>query len=838
MIDLSKIKNANSSSEIKNPKDLFMSLQRETKFPYLWDVQSEILSKWFERRSAKDIIIKMNTGSGKTVVALLILKTLMNENHGNSVYVVPDNYLLQQVLETAKQIGIKATSSEVDSDFLSNKAILVINISKLVNGKSAFGMRTSNNIPIENIIFDDAHASLSSIKDQYSVKISSQEPAYSKFFNLFKTQLASYKKITENHLNNLLGQFSGENIIVPFWIWNEKIKSVKEIFNSLCYSNNDDEIPKYCKFNYPLIEDNLELCRCFFNSEFLEIIPMSIAIEKIKSFQNAKHRIFLSATLPDLTVFCSILNISEKEIKQSLITPEKAYDIGERLVVFPQYLNYKLSDDSIVEKIINLPNNINTLIIVPSVSRSRYWEKKLGNKDYQILEKDTIREGIDNIRSKKFTGITIIINKYDGIDLPNDECRLVVIDKLPNIKDSWDKYELSVLPNSQRISTELIQKIEQGMGRGIRSNTDYCAVILMGNSLVETIYLSKAKKYFSEATKSQIELSEKVWDLIDKNEDEIVSLLDLIYSRDNQWIEMSKNCVLNCNYSQDITINQIEITIREAYNFFRKNNIEKAISVFDEFLKRELDDNIKGYVKMLKAEMEYFINQAKAQETLKSAYSDNINVLKPIEGITYEKLKRLNSNQAIQIVNNLSNKGPNEIMIKINSLLDNLKFEKDTSTIFENSIKELGLFLGFNSQMPEKEFGDGGPDNLWALNNDKYFIIECKNETTCDSISKTDIGQLLSSIQWFKNKYNPTSNNYEAILIHNTNVANELANPDPNMKIIDAENLEKLKTKIREFFTAIVKGGLSNNVNEIYKLLTHHHLDSNSINSYLKSIKI
>lgn len=38
MIDLSKIKSTSIASDVKNPKDLFMSLQRESKLPYLWDV--------------------------------------------------------------------------------------------------------------------------------------------------------------------------------------------------------------------------------------------------------------------------------------------------------------------------------------------------------------------------------------------------------------------------------------------------------------------------------------------------------------------------------------------------------------------------------------------------------------------------------------------------------------------------------------------------------------------------------------------------------------------------------------------------------------------------------
>ncbi len=45
----------------------------------------------------------MNTGSGKTVVGLMILKSCLNEEKGPAVYVVPDKFLVSQVCEEAKK---------------------------------------------------------------------------------------------------------------------------------------------------------------------------------------------------------------------------------------------------------------------------------------------------------------------------------------------------------------------------------------------------------------------------------------------------------------------------------------------------------------------------------------------------------------------------------------------------------------------------------------------------------------------------------------------------------------------------------------------------------------
>lgn len=43
---------------------------------------NQVLEQWFEKHASKDTIVKMNTGSGKTTVALLILKSCLAEKKG------------------------------------------------------------------------------------------------------------------------------------------------------------------------------------------------------------------------------------------------------------------------------------------------------------------------------------------------------------------------------------------------------------------------------------------------------------------------------------------------------------------------------------------------------------------------------------------------------------------------------------------------------------------------------------------------------------------------------------------------------------------------------------
>lgn len=103
------------------------------------DEQADVLDVWYARRQAKDLTLKMNTGGGKTVVGLLCLQSSLNENVKPAVYITPDSFLVNQVLDEAKALGIPATDDEKDPDFLAGRAILVANVWKLFNARSVLG---------------------------------------------------------------------------------------------------------------------------------------------------------------------------------------------------------------------------------------------------------------------------------------------------------------------------------------------------------------------------------------------------------------------------------------------------------------------------------------------------------------------------------------------------------------------------------------------------------------------------------------------------------------------------------------------------------------------------
>ena len=151
-------------------------------------------------------------------------------------------------------------------------------------------------------------------------------------------------------------------------------KKNNNIYRLLRQYENDQN--KFVYFNFPLIDDCLSSCNCVITSRNIEIMPKGIYISNISGFENAMRRIFMSATLADD------------------ITPEKANDIGDRLILFPTHLNKLITDEEIKRKVIELSTDYNIVIIVPSYERGKFWDET-GNR---IINKENIDSAVANLK--------------------------------------------------------------------------------------------------------------------------------------------------------------------------------------------------------------------------------------------------------------------------------------------------------------------------------------------------------------------------------------------------------------------------------------------------------
>ena len=811
MIDFTQL-GINSIQKQINPRDIFMALTgKDNKYQYPRDVQGEVWKQWFNVRQNKDTIIKMNTGSGKTLVALLILQSCLNEGVGPALYVVPDKFLVEQVKTQADALGIKVTDTENDLDYQRKKAILVIGIQKLVNGKSIFGLREENNYPIGSVVIDDMHACISCIQEQFSITVPRTNVLYNLIANLFYDDMNAQAEGRFNEIVNSQNTF--DNMMVPFWSWQEKITQVYQILAS---NRENDAV----KFKFDLIKDCLKLSHCYISAKEISIIPNCTPIQKITSFDEAKRRIYMSATLPDDSPFSTVMGL-DFDKKMTVISPEKANDIGERLIVVPKIINKDITEFEVRNAIAQKAEDYNVVVLVPSYAMAECW-KSLGGI---VLNSSNISQGIGLIKNND-KGLYVFVNRYDGIDLPDDACRIIVVDGLPNISNMNDRYEQEIVRKSKRIQREQIQRIEQGMGRGVRSSNDYCLVYLLGNQLTNVLYSDDGYEFFSNATKAQFKLSEKMCEQIEgQTIDEIMEIGNYLLERNSDWVEVCKNGISSVEYVKTINVSKYAVAIRKAFNYALYGDYQKAASMITELVNDEDNVRLKGYYKQMLAEYTNFFDKNSAQQILKSAKKDNMEILNPIEGIQFSKFAIANSSQTQIIIENINQRqlDANKLVLYADTILGDLKFEKDTSKRFENAIRDVFEMIGYNARQPEREVGKG-PDDFVMLGTGDYLVIECKNETITDTICKHDCNQLMGSFSWFNNLYQDQEISCVPIMIHNSNIFTYECSPSPQIKIMTPTLLNKFKENVRKCIVAIAQPNNFKNVQNMFNIIKTYKL--------------
>lgn len=811
-LDFDKLK-AGTAAKQTDPRKIFTTLKRDARFKRPLDEQADVLDAWYARRTARDLTIKMNTGGGKTVVGLLCLQSSLNENVKPAVYITPDNFLVRQVLGEAEALGIIATDDEKDPDFLAGRSILVANVHKLFNGRSVFGVGEKK-IPIGCIVIDDAHACLGVVHDQFCIKSKAGSSVYDGLLTLFAEDL---KFQSPAGLLDVKAHEPTAVMIVPYWAWQAHQDEVVGLLHA--YRNSAE-----LEWNWPLLSECIPLCTCIFGGGRLEIAPPFVPIDRIPAFATAQRRIYMTATLADDSILVSHFQADASEVAEP-IRPKGGGDIGDRMILAPQEINPDYTVEEIKTMVSAIAVDVNVVVIVPSKQRAEFWKGAAS----QVLDKDNIQEGIDRLKSEH-VGLTVLINKYDGIDLPGEACELLVIDGLPEVHGLGERLEMLLLDGTKRQLVRQIQRIEQGMGRGVRSSDDHCVVLLLGGKLTQRLHQPDAERMFSSATRAQIALGKEVAAQVrGKSLEELRPILNLCLEQNDDWVQADRNAVVNAPPVSGGHLDENQVKLREAFDAARISRHDLAIAKVQEAVNGTTEAQVKGYLKQQLAEYTNFTDPARAQEIQLAALSDNSRLLKPIAGATYNKLSAPAAGQAAAAIGFMERflEG-NDLIIWINGLLDDLDWGAESTKRFEAAMLDLGRFLGFGSQRPEEEVGRG-PDNLWALGELKYLVIECKSgAVSADKISKGDTNQLNGSIVWFSEKYDKSCK-ATPIMVHPKTVFEHAAAPHTDIRIMNGVGLKKLREAVRAYSVSLATSGGFKDTKQVTKKLQFHKLSAAEI---------
>ena len=746
---------------------------------------------WFDRRPERDLVVKMNTGNGKTLVGLMLLKSSLNERVGPAAYLTPDpTYLVDQVEASAKDLGLSTSREPRDPAVASGSAILLATVKTLFNGRSKFGVvPEGRKIKLGTVLIDDAHACPATVEEQFEIRIPSDHPAYNRLLELFTPALRQQQPAS---LVELKDEDPYAVMMVPPWDWQDQQGSVLERLRPY----RDDE---YLGWGWPLIRGVLPICRCVFTAREVQIKPPCPPVGQIPSFIQAKRRLYLTATLADDSVLVTHFGADPACVSRP-ITPGAADDIGDRMILTPQEVRPDWSDQDIQNYVTELACTYNVVVIVPSVNRAALWRDVADDELYAY----NLREGIERLKQKA-AGLVVLVNKYDGVDLPDDACRVLVIDGLPEAYTGIDRIESSALDDTVAMTARQLQRIEQGMGRGIRSRDDYCVVMLIGGRLMSRLHDADAPTHFSTATATQLQLSRLVAEqLAEGGVEDLRAAVEQCLTRNPGWVRASRNALVGVKYGSG-SVAPTAAYQRRAVDLAGQQRYTEAADAQQMAVNAAADPRERGWLKQQLAAYIHPVDPVRAQQQQASALDDNPGLLRPKQGIAYVRLKGRAGEQAEAAALFLRDQYPSgsDLLIGVNAILDDLVFDSDPSRVdpFEQAVADLGTHLGFVTQRPERDI-KRGPDDLWAFGDQAYAVIECKSGAVTDFIRKRDLDQLSGALNWFRSQYELPASALP-VMIHPSNTPHRTAAAPVGCRVITTSTLPKLRDAVRAWATAL-----------------------------------
>jgi replicative superfamily II helicase len=836
MVDFSKRLSGKAAEKPTDPVKLYETLDRAHDKGPLRPAQLELLAAWFtQHQNTRDIIVKLHTGQGKTLIGLLMLQARLNAGKGPAVYLCPNNYLIEQTCDQAKQFGITTCKAEPDlpDDFLNSKHILVASVQKLFNGGTRFGLNRQSTA-IGTFLMDDAHACADTIRDQCRIRIPREEPAYHALQALFAADLESQGVGT---FADLCNGNRDALLPVPYWAWLPHVTDVARILSSQAARDS-------IKYAWPLLKDMLNHCHCIFSGHALEIEPYVPPLAAFGSYWDAQHRIFMSATITDDAFLVKGLQIKPETITKPLTYTKESWS-GEKMVLLPSLIHDNFSREDIVRAFgkPNAKRRYGIVALTPSFDRTKDWK----NWGSVVAKTETVWDIIDALKKGEYENTVVLANRYDGIDLPDDTCRILIFDSKPHSESLIDLYNESCRPDSDATMMRTIRSVEQGMGRSVRGEKDYSVVVVIGPDIIRLIRERASRRYLSPQSAAQIELGLEIADLARQEIEEgkppadaFNGLLRQCTGRDPDWKayyaeQMDKVAPAAANEAI-LRLYAAELSAEQAY-------IAGDDTGARTMLQKLLDSGAikpedKGWYLQEMARYLYLCDRTESQRLQVAAHKAEHLLLKPPTGVTMAKLTVLSQGRMERIAQWIGQfTDYSELDIRVTDILNSLVFGTKADK-FEQALDELSRAIGFNGQRPDKQWKEG-PDNLWALDATQYLLWECKNEVdvTRADIDKREAEQMNRSSAWFE-KYYPGMQ-VKRIIIHPAHTVQTAAAFTHEVEAMRIAELTKLAKAMQSFFKSFATQNFKDlSIPHIQKLVEDHGLSvSDLLTQYSRALR-
>ncbi|WSQ15203.1 hypothetical protein OG604_50140 [Streptomyces sp. NBC_01231] len=239
---------------------------------------------------------------------------------------------------------------------------------------------------------------------------------------------------------------------------------------------------------WKLLQGRLDRCLVYVSYGQILIRPLIPPTMQHRPFSEPARRIYMSATLGDGGEL-------ERSFGRRRIAPIPVPDgweregTGRRFFLFPELTNDLSANPKdvpgFVADVISTAGR--AVALTPDTRTADTFAAHYLPKSHPVLKAADVEDDLTTFTAKD-NAVLLLTNRYDGIDLPDDDCRLIVLAGLPAKGDLQERFLHESLGALEVLQERIRARIVQGSGRATRNNKDWAAVVVLGRSL--SSYLS------------------------------------------------------------------------------------------------------------------------------------------------------------------------------------------------------------------------------------------------------------------------------------------------------------------------------------------------------------
>ncbi len=786
---------------VESPDQLFRELPRR-KIPDVLPHQQIMMQRYAEKAETKaDVALQLPTGSGKTLVGLLIAEWRRRKHGEKVVYLCPTKQLVNQAVEQAETkyglsvLGFTGSSRCYDpsavAKYKQGHAVAVTTYSSVFNTNPFFE-------DPDIIIIDDAHAAENYISKLWSIEVERLKNEHKATFDALCALVKPY--IHGTNYSKLLGNWDSPvdktwTDKIPIPVFQQFKDELVQILDE--YSQDND-----LKYSWAMIRGHLDTCNMYLSSRGILIRPLLPPTWAHQSFSDAKQRIYMSATLGEGGDLERL--VGRKGIFR-LPTPNgwDTQGVGRRFFIFP---SLSLKEDECADLSVELFKlSPRSLVLVPNDPLAKDVKKTIEEKtNLSVFSADDIEESKQEFTST-VGAVSVVANRYDGIDFPGDECRLLVIEGLPKTVNSQEQFLMARIGANTLFNERIQTRVIQAIGRCTRSLEDYSTVFVMGSELVDFLADTKRRKYFHPELQAELEFG--VEQSIDNDFKGLKENYEIFIENGEEW-EYVNSEILEIR-AQKVKerfpgIDQLGECVGYEIDYVRalwNNDYEVALGKAEQILGVLTSSDLRGY----RALWEYLAGSAAYladkqgiegyQLKVREHYSRAKQAARDVPwlvGLHRYANMPIDSTEQDLIDGRLMTQVEN-----IESLLASLGCVHDRKLVrlerkiregleseqgFEEAHRLLGEHLGFTARKVEV---DASPDPWWQIN-DICFVFEDHANAETDILSATKARQVGSHPNWMRE-------NVEECKVEGVKIIPVLVSPVTKIKSGAAPHLKEVK---------------------------------------------